>query len=208
MRLDRTFSAAGAAAIKGIAALAVVALPFHGRAQVQPATVFGLEPGQTSALDVGMNYAYVRANAPPAACGCFSMNGGGGNLVVNMRHGLSLVADLQATHANNLNGTTQSITVFDYLFGPRYSYRSGSRFTPYAQVLLGGSNELSTYAFVRNSQAFAVSGGGGVSRVLNRRLAWNIVEVDYIYSRLPNAVNDHQNDLRVTTGLAFRFGPR
>jgi hypothetical protein len=32
--------------------------------------------------------------------------------------------------------------------------------------------------------------------------------VDYVYSRLPNAVNDHQNDLRVTTGLAFRFGPR
>jgi hypothetical protein len=35
-----------------------------------------------------------------------------------------------------------------------------------------------------------------------------LAEVDYIYSRLPNAVNDHQNDLRVSTGIAFRFGPR
>jgi outer membrane immunogenic protein len=208
MRLDRTFSAAGAAAIKGIVALAVVALPFHGRAQVRSTTVFGLEPGQTSVADVGLNYAYVRANAPPAACGCFSMNGGGGNLVINMPHGVSLVADLEATHANNLNSTTQSITVFDYLFGPRYSYRTGSRFTPYAQVLLGGSEELSNYAFVHDSHAFAVSGGGGVSRLLSRHFTWNIVEVDYIYSRLPNAVNDHQNDLRVTTGLAFRFGLR
>ncbi|MGD0646462.1 MAG: hypothetical protein ABR971_00620 [Acidobacteriaceae bacterium] len=208
MRLDRTFSAVGAAAIKGIVALAVVALPFRVQAQVQPTTVFGLDPGQTSAVDVGLDYAYVRANAPPAACGCFSMNGGGGNLVINMRHGVSAVADLQATHANNLNGTPQTITVFDYLFGPRYSYRTGSRFTPYAQVLLGGSDELSNYAFVRNTQAFAVSGGGGVSRLLSRHFAWNIVEVDYVYSRLPNAVNDHQNDLRVTTGLAFRFGPR
>jgi outer membrane immunogenic protein len=208
MRLDRTFSVVGAAAFKGFVALAVVAFPFHVRAQARPTTVFGLEPGQTSAVDVGLNYAYVRANAPPAACGCFSMNGGGGNLVINMSHGLSLVADLQATHVNNINGTPQTITVFDYLLGPRYSYRTGSRFTPYVQVLVGGSEELSNYAFVQGSQAFAVSGGGGVSRLLSRHFAWNIVEVDYVYSRLPNAVNDHQNDLRVTTGLAFRFGPR
>src|ERR1700722_6662939 len=122
MRLDRTFSAVGAATIKGIVALAVVALPFHGRAQARPTTVFGLEPGQTSVVDVGLNYAYVGANAPPGVGGCFSMNGGGGNLVINMQHGVSLVADLQTTHANNINGTPQTITIFDYLFGPRYSY--------------------------------------------------------------------------------------
>ncbi len=208
MRLHRTRLAIRMAAIKAVALLAVAVPPCDARAQAQPATVFGLEPGQTSAFDVGVNYAYVRANAPPAACGCFSMNGGGGDLVVNMQHGLSLVADLEATHVSNLNGTAQSVTVFDYLFGPRFSYRTGSRFTPYVQISAGGSNELSTYAFVQNSQAFAASGGGGVSRVLGRHLAWKIVQVDYIYSRLPNAVNDHQNDLRISTGLAFRFGPR
>ena len=208
MRLDRTRSAIKMAAIKSIALLAVVVPPCYARAQAQPATVFGLEPGQTSAFDVGVNYAYVHANAPPAACGCFSMNGGGGSLVVNLSRGLSLVADLEATHASNLNGTTQSITVFDYLFGPRYSYRSSSRFTPYVQAMAGGSDELSNYAFVQNSQAFTASGGGGVSRALGRRLAWNLLQVDYIYSRLPNAVNNHQNDLRVSTGLVFRFGPR
>ncbi len=208
MRLDRTFSAVGAVAIQGIVALALVALPCCGRAQARPGTVFGLEPGQTSAVDVGLNYTYVHANAPPMACGCFSMNGGGGNLVVNMSHGLSLVADLQTTHANNINGTPQTITVFNYLFGPRYSYRSARRFTPYAQVLFGGSEELSNYAFVANKHAFALSAGGGVSRFLTPHFQWNIVEVDYIYSQLPNAVNDHQNDLRVSTGFAFRFGPR
>jgi len=208
MRLDKTFSAVGAAAIKGIVTLVVVALPFHGRAQVRPTTVFGLEPGQTSAVDIGLNYTYVRANAGPEACGCFSMNGGGGNLVINMPHGVSLVADLQATHANNINGTPQSITVFDYLFGPRYSYRTAGRCTPSAQVLLGGSEEISNDGPLADGTAFALGAGGGVSRVLNRHFAWNIVEVDYVYSRLPNAVNDHQNDLRVTTGFTFRIGPR
>ncbi len=164
MRLDRTRSAMKMAAIKAIALLAVVVPPCYAGAQVRPATVFGLEPGQTSAFDVGVNYAYVRANAPPAACGCFSMNGGGATLVINMPRGISLVTDLEATHANNLNGTTQSITVFDYLCGPRYSYQSSSRFTAYAQVLVGGSEELSNYAFVQDSHAFAASGGGGASR--------------------------------------------
>jgi outer membrane immunogenic protein len=208
MRFDRSSSAVRAATIKAIAMLAVVVFPLHGRAQTRPATAFGLDSDQTSAVELGFNYTYIRANAPPAACGCFSMNGGGGNLVVNMPHGLSLVADLDATHASKINGTTQNITVFDYLAGPRYSYRTSSRFTPYVQVLLGGSEEISNYAFVQNSNAFAVSGGGGVSRVLNPHLAWNIVEVDYIYSRLPNAVNNHQNDLRVSTGITLRFGPR
>ena len=208
MRLHRIFSAIGAAAFKGIVALAVVAFPFHVRAQARPTTVFGLEPGQVSAVDVGLDYAYVRANAGPAACGCFSMNGGGGNLVVNMPRGLSLLADLQATHANHINGTPQTITVLDYLFGPRYSYRSRSRFTPFAQVLVGGSEEFSNYGPTANGNAFALGAGGGVSRVMGRHFAWNLVEVDYVYSRLPNAVNDHQNDLRVTTGFAFRIGPR
>jgi outer membrane immunogenic protein len=208
MRLHRIFSAIGAAGFKGIVALAVVAFPFHVRAQARPAAGFGLEPGQTSAVDIGLDYAYVRANAGPAECGCFSMNGGGGNLVVNMAHGFSLVADLQATHANHINGTGQTITVFDYLFGPRYSYRSRSRFTPYAQVLVGGSEEFSNYGSMANGNAFALGAGGGVSRVMGRHFAWNIVEVDYVYSRLPNAVNDHQNDLRVTTGFTFRIGPR
>jgi opacity protein-like surface antigen len=183
-------------------------MPLASRAQTRPATVFGLAPGQTSAIELGFDYTYLHANAPPAQCGCFSMNGGGGSLVINMPHGVSLVADLQAAHASRINGTTQNISIFNYLFGPRYSFRSTSRFTPYGEALVGGSEELSNYAFIQTKNAFAVSVGGGVSRGLTRHLAWNVVELDYIYSRLPNAVNDHQNDLRVSTGITFRFGPR
>jgi outer membrane immunogenic protein len=195
------------AATRVLTLLTIFVMPLVTRAQSRPATVFGLAPGQTSAMELGFDYTYLHANAPPAQCGCFSMNGGGGNLVFNMPRGVSLVADLQATHANRINGTTQNISIFNYLFGPRYSYRSTSRFTPYGQVLAGGSEELSNYVFVQNRNAFAISAGGGASRALTSHLAWSIVEVDYIYSRLPNAVNDHQNDLRVSTGIVLRFGP-
>lgn len=208
MRFDRSSSTVRAAVMRGLTLVTLLAISLTGRAQARPVTVFGLDPGQTSAMELGFNYTYFHANAPPAQCGCFSMNGGGGTLVMNMPRGVSLVADLEGAHASKINGTSQNVSIFNYMFGPRYSYRTPSRFTPYGEVLVGGAEELSNYAFVQNRQALAVSGGGGVSRVLNRHLAWNMVEVDYVYSRLPNAVNDHQNDLRVSTGIVFRFGPR
>lgn len=208
MRFDRSSSTVRATAMRGLTLATLLTISFTVRAQARPATVFGLDSGQTSAMEVGFDYTYFHVNAPPMQCGCFSMNGGGGNLVINMPHGMSMVADLAAAHASKINGTTQNISIFNYLFGPRYSYRTASRYTPYAEVLIGGSEELSNYAYVQNRNAFAFSSGGGVSRALNQHLAWNIVKVDYVYSRLPNAVNDHQNDLRVSTGIAFRFGPR
>jgi hypothetical protein len=37
-------------------------------------------------IELGVNYTYVRANAPPGDCGCFSMNGGAGWLSVDSTH--------------------------------------------------------------------------------------------------------------------------
>lgn len=214
MRLTMTLSPISTPALRSLARLLLLqpllllALPLTAAAQSRPSNAFGLDPGQTSAIDLGLHYAYLHANAPPAQCGCFSMNGGGASLTINMPHNLSLVADLTSTHASHINNTTQNITVFNYLGGLRYSVRSSSRFTPYAQVLLGGSEEFSTEAFITDKTAFAVSTGGGLTRLLSRHFAWNLVEADYVYSRLTNGSNNHQNNLRVSTGIVFRMGPR
>lgn len=176
-------------------------------AQAKPAGGFGLDKGQTPAMELGFGYTYLHANAPPAACGCFSLNGGSATWVINAPHGISIVADLTAAHASQVDGTSQNITLFNALFGPRYTLRN-HRFSPYVEALVGTSNESSNYAFVQDVSALAAMGGGGISAVLNRHIGLNIVEADYIYSRLPNAVNNTQNDLRVRTGVVFRFGPR
>jgi len=169
---------------------------------------FGLDAGQTSVLDAGFGYAYFHANAPPSGCGCFSLNGGYANLVFHSVHGIALVSDLTTAHANNINGTTQNVTVFDYLFGPRVYYHSSSHFTPYVQVLAGGSEEFSNYTYADGATDFAASGGAGMSARLSRHWGWNIVEGDYVYSRLPNGSNNRQSDLRVSTGIFFRLGQR
>jgi hypothetical protein len=178
-------------------------------AQKRASETFGTGPGQTPVLETTLGYTYLHANAPPAQCGCFSANGGYGSLVVNMPRGFSLVADLAAVHAGSIAGTTQSITVFNYLFGPRYSFRTLSRrFVPYAQALGGGSEEMSSYSAVQTLNGPAFSVGGGVTTTLAPHIGWTIVEADYVQSRVPNAQNNLQNNLRVSTGFTLRLGPR
>jgi hypothetical protein len=178
-------------------------------AQTHAQETFGTDPGQTPVMETTVGYTFVHANAPPGQCGCFSANGGYGSVVFNMPRGFSLVADLAAVHNNAIGSTSQSITVFNYLFGPRYSFRTVSRrYLPYAQVLGGGSQELSSYTAVQNVKGGALSVGGGVSTTLNHHFSFTIAEADWIHSWIPNAQNNLQNDLRVSSGITFRLGPR
>jgi outer membrane immunogenic protein len=197
-----------AAAALLLASFFFVSAHAQAHAQAVPSRNYGLEPGEMSTLDLTFSYAYFHANAPATVCGCFALQGGAAGLVVNFPHALSFVADLSSAHASAVNGTAQNITIFDYLVGPRLSYRSSHRTTPYLQVLIGGSQETSNYAAVHDVHSFAWSGGLGFTTVVTRHLAWNVVEADYIYSELPNGTNNFQQDLRLSSGLTLRFGPR
>jgi hypothetical protein len=170
---------------------------------------FSAEAGaQRPMLETSLGYSFIHANAPPGQCACFSANGGYGSVVFNLPRSFSLVADLAAVHANGISNSTQSITVFNYLFGPRYSFLTARRFVPYAQALGGGSQEFSNYAALNNPTGAAFSVGGGMSTAFSHHVGWTIVEADWVQSRLPNAKNDLQNDLRVGTAITFRFGSR
>lgn len=129
-------------------------------------------------------------------------------MVYNLPRGVSLVADLAAVHAGSIANSTQSITVFNYLFGPRYTFLTARRFVPYVQALGGGSQEFSSYTALGNPTGAAFSLGGGVGTNLNRHLGWTILEADWVQSRLPNAQNNLQNNLRVSSAITFRLGTR
>jgi outer membrane immunogenic protein len=190
----------------------LVVLPFlifiRANGQAAPSRSFGPDRQQVPAFELGFDYVYLHANVPPAQCGCFGMNGGAGSLTFNLSHGWSALADLSGTHANDVDGTTQNIGVFNFLFGGRYSVHPTHRLIPYAQGLIGGSEEFSSYTAVPSRVAFAAGGGGGVKLTLNRRFAWKIAEVDYIYSQIPNGTNNDQNNLRISSGIVIRVGAR
>jgi outer membrane immunogenic protein len=157
-------------------------------------------------FEVGANYNYFHANAPPGQCGCFSLNGGSGTILMNVTPVWSAVADIAVAHANNVDNTSQNITIVNYLFGARYTRRNSSRFVPYGEALFGGAKEDVNFQFTINRNSFGLAVGGGVSTRLKRRLGLTIAQIDYVYTQIPNAKNDRQNNVRISTGIVYNFG--
>jgi peptidoglycan-associated lipoprotein len=162
-------------------------------------------------MELGGNYDYVRTNAPPGGCGCFSMNGGSGWFGYNFNSRLGLVGEVGSEFASNINGTSGSLTLTSYLFGPRYSWHHTNRVVPFGQLLLGGaygSGALTPTASGRDgsANAFAMTVGGGMDVPLTRHLALRTFQIDYYLTRFTNDGNDHQNNLRIGFGMVYRFG--
>jgi len=164
---------------------------------------------EASKFAVGADYNYVHTNAPPGGCGCFSLNGGDGWASYNVNGSLALVGLFSALHASNILGSGTDATLVSYQFGPRYSFTRSRRFVPFAQALLGGATLLSGSGVLTTStgtaSAFAMTLGGGLDIRLSRHFTLRAAEVDYFYTRFPNGVNDHENNLRVAAGLSYRF---
>ena len=188
------------------AALLVLVLLLPWVLRAQAIAMYGAN-SDIPKLEFGANYNYFHANAPPGHCGCFMLNGGSATVVYNITSNWAGVADMTVGHASNVNNSGQNITIFDYMFGPRYTRRMSSRYVPYGQVMLGGAMEDVNFQFAINRNAFAVLAGGGVTTRLKNRFGLTLGEVDWIYSRIPNAVNDRQNDLRIVTGVTYHLGP-
>ena len=164
-------------------------------------------------MQLGVNYDYVGANAPPGGCGCFSLNGGSGWFGYNFDRGLALVAEVSGSHAANINGTGSDLTLTSYLFGPRYSRQVRSHILPFAQVLLGGAHSSgaltpSPSGVASSANSFAMALGGGLDIPLTNRFALRPLQADYYLTRFPNGVNDHQYNFRLGAGMIFHFGHR
>ena len=188
---------------KAILLALLIALPVFLHAQATPSGA--LEVGDIPRGEIGLNYNYIHANAPPGQCGCFSLNGGSAAFVLNLRPRWAAVADLAVAHANNVDNTMQDITIINYLFGPRYSWRNHTKYVPYAQALLGGAKEDVNFQFDINRNSFGLSVGGGVTMPLRHHIGLNIVQIDYVYTQIPNAKSNRQNNTRVATGVIYRF---
>jgi outer membrane immunogenic protein len=161
-------------------------------------------------MEVGANYNYVRSNAPPGDCGCFAVNGGSGWFSYNLNHRLALVGEVGSGYASNINSTTSDLTLTSFLAGPRYSWHRRDRVAPFGQVLLGGAHASGALTpgssgLVASANSFAMTIGGGVDVILTHRLALRAVQADYYLTRFDNGGNNHQNNLRIGTGIVFRI---
>jgi len=163
-----------------------------------------------SRAEVALTYTYVHTNAPPSDCGCFSMNGGSASAALHLTHGLAAVGDFGVVHTGNVDSTGLDLTLTSYLFGPRFTFHAPLiPLVPFAQVLVGGvhaSGGLTpTNSGAAASNAFAATVGGGIDLKLTHHLTLRPIQAEYFVTKLPNGVNDHQNNLRINSGIVIRF---
>jgi len=158
-------------------------------------------------VEVFAGYSYVRAN-PSTSTNGFSLNGGSASVSYNVNNWLSGVADFGGYTNTNIFGSGRDGTLSTYLFGPRVTYRRFRRVTPFGEVLFGvahsGANALST---ANNRTAFGMTVGGGLDYRLNSHWSLRAAKVDYLLTRFNelNLGTKNQNNVRVSTGVVFRF---
>jgi len=203
-------------------------------AQSVAATVVAPQPERkynyTPRVELFLGYTHFGTFSTNAATGnrMVGLNGGSASLAFNLNRYLGLVGDfggyddsqlqLTGAGANQPLVVNASGTAYTFLGGPRLSFRNSSRFTPFVQALFGDvnasavtvSNCSSACAPLPSQNAFAMTAGGGLDIGLTRHISLRAVQAEYMMTRfapLPaTGSSTSQNDLRLSTGLVFRFG--
>jgi opacity protein-like surface antigen len=176
-----------------------------------------------------LGYSYLRA-VPELAAGnrLVYLNGGSTSIAFNFNRYFGLVGDFGGFNDTKLllqgaGGSSTSVnssgTAYTYLFGPRLSYRTHERFTPFAQALFGGIHASEVTAssgcsgtgctLLPSENSFAFTAGGGLDLKVHRHIAIRIVQAEYLMTRFENLTTGSkasQNDIRLSAGLVFRFG--
>jgi outer membrane immunogenic protein len=163
--------------------------------------------------ELAIDYSFLRSNAPPGGCGCFSLNGGSATVAWPVKPGkFALVGDLTIADANNIDSAAYNLTLGIFTVGVRYLPPvRHSRIQPFGQVLVGGVHASGSLAsppnpaYTNAGLAFAANVGGGLDLRASRRFSWRLFDADYLVTTFQNGVNDHQNNVRLSSGLVIRF---
>jgi opacity protein-like surface antigen len=157
-------------------------------------------------FEVSGDYQYVRlypgGGAPAQGCQGFS-----GNAAGNVNRWVGIVGDFGYCGVTGLpSGTSSHAT--NFLFGPRVSFRNYGRVTPYAQFLFGGDHatvKLTSGGTTTSTSAnaFAFTLGGGFDIRLSPNVSLRAIQFEYFDTHFNSA---NQKNLRIQTGLVYRFG--
>lgn len=143
----------------------------------------------TPAADVAVGYSALQVVHG------LTVHGGGGSVALNANKWLGAVGDFALYHAGPIG---PGVAAGTYTFGPRFSYRHWDKFTPFAQVLVGGVR----YA----NNGFVLGAGGGTDIGLDRGGKFALrPQVEYFGFRANGSTT---NTVRLSIGIVFRIGKK
>ena len=154
---------------------------------------------ETPKAELFGGYEYVRIN------GNNNCHGGGGNLAYNFSDWLGGVVDLAGCKVTGLPSGV-SVNAFNYLFGPRVSYRSFGSLTPFGQILFGGERLGAGYSGAGSGSvnSFAMTIGGGADYKFTDHVSFR-GQAEYLYTHFGGV---RQNNARIEAGIVYRWGGR
>ena len=149
----------------------------------------------------------VNANVPGIApSATYNGNGGGGQLEYNINRWLGAVTDLGGFIATSSGNGAFAGAGFTYLFGPRVNFRRG-KIAPFAQALFGGVRTTDGIAQSTGTENnFAMTAGGGIDCKVSKHVSVRPIQAEYFMTKIPDGLNNRQNDFRFGAGVVFRFG--
>jgi opacity protein-like surface antigen len=148
---------------------------------------------------------YVNASATGGSPSeTFNGNGGGGQIEYNPNRWLGVVGDMAGYGAT---ATTNGALVgggFTYLVGPRVNFRR-KKFTPFTHVLFGGIWTTDGIGYSGSENNFDMTAGGGIDFKVSRHVSVRPIQAEYLMTKIPDALNNRQNNLRIGAGIAVRL---
>ena len=165
--------------------------------------VAGTAKAQGQGFEVSGNYNFVRINPGGGASGS-NCQGAAGTAALNLNNYLGVVGDFGGCRVTGLPSGTSSKEI-SYLFGPRLSYHSYGRFTPYAQFLFGGVHATASatgFPSVSDS-SYGITMGGGADFAMTKHVAFRAFQFEYFRTHFGGV---GQNNFRIQSALVYRWG--
>ncbi len=127
-------------------------------------------------------------------------NGWGGQFTYNLNRWAGIALDANGHYGDF--GNAHSVTV-----GPQFKLRT-ERFTPFAEILLGGEH----FSPKQHSEEtdFAIIIGGGLDYKVTPRFSIRAIQADYVHTSYnaptPSGSSNMLNGVRLQAGVVFNFG--
>ena len=199
-------------ATRGVFALPAVpkATPFPGPQAASKTSTDEGGPGRlVPRFELAVGYSYINFD-PGTGFNNFNSHGANGGFTYNATRYLGLTAELAGYNFDrNVDGNKVSGSMTTFLFGPRLNLRRFDHFVPFAEFLFGGARAGTELNGGTDQTAFALAAGGGVDVVFTKHLAWRFVQIDYLMTNFSGPLvgaSSRQNNLRLGTGIVYRFG--
>lgn len=169
-----------------------------------------------SAQKMEVSAGYVFQGSHTIAGSSLSFNGGRTDFAVYLPRHMAAVGEFAGTTGTTLNGSPVGTTMLTYMAGPRYQMalkgadKKPARMSPFGQFLIGGARATNGSFPVGTGMAptatsLAMSAGGGIDIAMGHHFSLRILQADYLYTRLPNLINSHQNHFRIGAAIVFRL---